>query len=164
MIYPAILMATALGAILLVLLVVLPQLEPVFRDAGNRLPVLTQLAFGMSRILRTWWWLLLASLAFFGLAAWRLAKEPTFRARLDKFVLRVPVLGMAIRRAEAARFARVLGTLLGGGVVLPVALPLAHPVLGNQLIADQLDPVIVSGFAFVVAVCFVPVTRGRPLD
>jgi general secretion pathway protein F len=144
MIYPAVLLVTALGAVLLVLLVVLPQLEPVFLEAGDRLPLLTQLAFVASRIMRGWWWILLALLMFAILGAWRLLKEPTVRARLDMLALRAPVLGMTIRRAEAGRFARVLGTLLSGGVILPIALQLALPALGNQLIADRVGKVIAA--------------------
>lgn len=144
MIYPAVLLLTAVGAVLLVLLVVLPQLEPVFLEAGDRLPLLTQLAFIASRLVRGWWWFLLAFLAFAILAVWRLLKEPAVRGLLDVLALRAPILGITIRRAEAARFARVLGTLLGGGVTLPLALPLARPVLGNQLIADRLGKVIAA--------------------
>jgi general secretion pathway protein F len=144
MIYPAVLLVTALGAVLLVLLVVLPQLEPIFLEAGERLPLLTQLSFLASRFLRGWWWGLFALSILAWLGTWRLLKEPQIRARLDALILQVPILGMTIRRAEAARFVRVLGTLLGGGVALPIALPLARPVLGNQLIGDRVEKVIAA--------------------
>jgi general secretion pathway protein F len=66
------------------------------------------------------------------------------RARLDALVLRAPVLGLTLRRAEAGRFARALGSLLSGGVALPSALVLAHPVLANRLFADALTQVIAA--------------------
>ena len=144
LVYPAVLLATAAGSVLLVLLVVLPQLEPVFADAGAALPLLTRLAFAASRILRKdWWWGLLA-LGVLGLLAQRGLADPALRAKGDAVLLRLPVLGPTLRWAEAGRFARVLGTLVGGGVGLSNALALALPVLNNQVIADAMAKVGVA--------------------
>ena len=142
LIYPAVLLATAIGAVLLVLLVVLPQLEPVFVEAGNRLPMLTQIAFAASTLLRRFWWLGLAGILVAALLGHRSLQNPIFRARRDAWLLRLPVVGLTIRRAEAGRFARVLGTLVGGGVALPTALLLARPVLANRVVADAVESVI----------------------
>lgn len=136
LVYPAVLLLTAAGSVLLVLLVVLPQLEPVFADAGANLPLLTRLAFGASTLLREDWWIMLAVVVAIVFAARRVLADPGVRARRDAFLLRVPIVGMTVRRAEAGRLARVLGTLVGGGVALPAALVLAHPVLGNRAVAD----------------------------
>lgn len=144
LIYPAVLVTTAIGAVLLVLLVVLPQLEPVFAEAGDRLPLLTRLAFAASALVRKWWWVLLAVLALAVLLARRLLGDPAIRARQDALILRAPVLGMGVRQAEAGRFARVLGTLVGGGVTLSVALTLARPVLANKVISDGIAKVIAA--------------------
>src|SRR5262249_30651105 len=72
-------------------------------------------------------------LAALGLLAGRVLADPAVRARIDALLLRVPVLGLTLRRAEAGRFARVLGALVGGGVALPSALVLAPPVLVNRV-------------------------------
>jgi len=144
LIYPAVLITTAIGAVLLVLLVVLPQLEPVFAEAGDRLPLLTRLAFAASTLVRKGWWILLTILVLTALLARRLLGDPAIRARRDSLILRVPVLGMGVRQAEAGRFARVLGTLVGGGVTLPVALTLARPVLANKVISDGIAQVIAA--------------------
>ncbi|MBI5321170.1 type II secretion system F family protein [Bradyrhizobium sp.] len=142
LIYPAVLLATAIGAVLLILLVVLPQLQPVFVEAGNRLPVLTRLAFAASVLVRQFWWLGLAIIFAMALLSHRLLQNPIFRVRRDAWLLRLPVVGLAVRRAEAGRFVRVLGTLVGGGVALPAALPLARPVLANRVVADAIEGVI----------------------
>jgi general secretion pathway protein F len=139
LIYPAVLLASAMGTVLLVLLVVLPQLEPVFADSGARLPLLTRFAFAASTLVReAWWVILLAGLAA-ALLMRRLLQDPGMRSRLDGLMLRVPVLGLALRRAEAGRFARVLAALLGGGVALSTALALAQPVLANRAFADAVS-------------------------
>jgi general secretion pathway protein F len=142
LIYPAVLLATAIGSVLLVLLVVLPQLEPVFAEAGDRLPLLTRMAFAASALVRQYWWVFLALIGAASLWARQLLRDPVFSARLDAFVLRLPMVGLTIRRAEAARFARVLGTLLSGGLTLVNSLVLAKPVLTNRVVGDAIEKVI----------------------
>jgi general secretion pathway protein F len=144
LVYPAILLATAGATVLLVLLVVLPQLEPVVADAGAQLPLLTRLAFAASHLVRDGWWAMLALTGVLGLASRRVLADPGVRARVDAAVLRAPVLGLALRRAETGRFARVLGALVGGGVALPSALVLAHPVLANRVFAEAVSRIIAA--------------------
>jgi general secretion pathway protein F len=144
LIYPAVLLVSALGTVLLVLLVVLPQLEPVFADSGARLPLLTRFAFAASALVREAWWALLVAALVIGLSIRRLLQDPSVRARLDRLLLRMPVLGLALRRAEAGRFARVLAALVGGGVALSTALALAQPVLSNRAFADAVSKIAVA--------------------
>lgn len=132
LIYPAVLMVSAIGTLLLVLLVVLPQLEPVFADTGAHLPLLTRVAFAASALVRDAWWAILLVLLAAGLSVRRLLQDPALRGWLDAQMLRLPLLGLALRRAEAGRFARVLAALLSGGVGLPTALMLTQPVLTNR--------------------------------
>lgn len=136
LIYPVILVVTAIGTVVLILTVVLPELEPVIADAGAAPPAAARLAFAASFLVRQYWWLLLTVPALLVLAAHQAFKQPRFRLRRDSLLLRVPVLGQALRTAEAGRFARSLGALLGGGVPLSSALSLAHPVLANAVIAQ----------------------------
>jgi general secretion pathway protein F len=142
LIYPAILVATGVTTVVLVLTVVLPHLEPVIVDAGGRLPLMARLAFTASHMLRDRWWAILLLLAGLGLLAARLVADAAMRARIDALLLRVPVLGPTLRRTEAGRFARVLGALVGGGVALPSALVLAQPVLKNRVFVSALTQVI----------------------
>jgi general secretion pathway protein F len=142
LIYPAVLLTTAAGSVLLVLLVVLPQLEPVFAEAGDRLPLLTRMAFAASALIRQFWWVLIASVGVAFLIGRRLLSDPVVCARRDALTLRLPLIGLTVRRAEAARFARVLGTLIGGGMTLASSLMLARPVLANRVIAEAIDRVI----------------------
>jgi general secretion pathway protein F len=142
LIYPAVLLATAAGSVLLVLLVVLPQLEPVFAEAGDRLPLLTRMAFAASAGIRRFWWVLVIIIGSAFLLGRRVLNDPVFCARRDAFLLRLPIVGLTVRRAEAARFARVLGTLVGGGMTLAPSLLLARPVLANRVVIDAIERVI----------------------
>lgn len=136
LVYPAILLATGFGSVLLILTVVLPQLKPIFSHAHAQLPFTTRLILAMSDGLRDWWWALLLAMALLAYLARRLLQNPAIPILRDRLLLRMPIVGTAIRRAETARFARTLGALCGANVALPVALALGQTVLVNAVMAE----------------------------
>jgi general secretion pathway protein F len=137
LVYPAILLATAFGSIILILTVVLPQLKPVFAHAhGKQLPFATQMILAASDGLRDWWWALLLVTLVLAYLIRHLLQDPAVQILRDRLLLRTPLLGSGIRRAETARFACTLGSLAGANVALPAALALSQSVLVNTLMAD----------------------------
>ena len=141
LIYPTLLLVTATGSVLLVLTVVLPQLEPVIAESGLAPPCLARGAFLASSLLRQYWLHGLLSLLVAGLLARRAMADPAVKAQRDATLLRVPVLGPALRCSDTGRFARTLGGLVGGGVPLPTALSLAQPVITNMSLASAVAKV-----------------------
>ena len=85
-------------------------------------------------------WPLIALVAL-GALLWRLLKRPELRAVVDRLALRVPRIGRLIAMAECARFTRVLGSLVTGGVPLPEALAIARRSLMNTHMANAVDGV-----------------------
>jgi general secretion pathway protein F len=147
LIYPAILLAAASGSVVIVFTAVLPALRPVVEAGGATLPLPVRVAFGISDGLAAYGWLLLAAVAAAGFAVHRLLTTPRGRRSRDALLLRLPVIRGAIIRADFARFARTLGTLLAGGVALPSALEAAGRVIGNRLLADMAIQIIRIGEA-----------------
>jgi general secretion pathway protein F len=141
LIYPAILMTTAFGSVLLILTVVLPRLKPMILHARAPLPLSTKIVLGASDLLHDWWWLLPPAGALLILAAWRALKAPGLRAGLDRVALQLPGIGRAVQLAETGRFARSLGALAGANVALPAALALSQAVLTNAVIAGAVERV-----------------------
>lgn len=141
MVYPAMLIALAVAVVLAMLLWVVPQFENLFGDDLTQLPATTQVVVQASRLLRDQGLLLLLGLCGIVFAAVRLARRPSARASLHRLVLRVPLLGVIVKAVETARFARVLGSLIDGGVTLPVALQIAQRSLVNTHMATAIDTV-----------------------
>jgi len=138
-IYPAILLVAATLSVGLVLTVVLPQFEPMFREAGSTLPASTQFVVGLGALLQQFWWVLLLAIAG-AAAAWRMAmKRPAFAAGRDRALLALPVIGGLITRYDIGRFCRTLGLLLAGGVAAPRAMALAGAGAGNRAIAAGIE-------------------------
>jgi general secretion pathway protein F len=141
LIYPTILVLTASGSVLVVLTVVLPALRPSLEDSGAALPLPTQIAFAASGAVQHFWWAIGLAVILCVLCVQHVLTDPATRPRRDQIVLRMPVLGHTVRLAEIARFARTLGALIGGGVALPTALALSHPVLANAVIGEAVAQV-----------------------
>jgi general secretion pathway protein F len=59
----------------------------------------------------------------------------------DRIRLKLPVLGTALRKAETARFARAMGTLVANSVPLVQSLGISAKILNNRMIANTLDGV-----------------------
>ena len=141
LIYPAVLVVVAVLAVALVLTVVLPQFEPLFEEAGARLPASTRLVMFLGDGLRDGWWVGLLALAL-GAVAWqRLMQRPEIARRRDRLVLALPVVGGLVTRFEIGRFSRTLGVLLANGVPAPQALALSGAVVGNRVIAGAVETV-----------------------
>lgn len=138
LIYPAFLLAIAGVSIAILLTVVIPQFESIFREASRDLPLLTRVVFGVANLLRDWGWLLVAVVIAGGFLLHRSLKDPARRVAFDARVLSLPVIGRLILAVETERAARCLGALIAGGVDLPQALALAADTARNRAIAQAL--------------------------
>jgi type II secretory pathway component PulF len=133
LIYPAVLTFVAVGVVIFLLTFVVPKLSGVFKDLGNDLPASTVLLLAMTNFLTSYGLYLLIGLVvgIFAYRSW--SKTESGALTRDTFLLRAPILGPVIRKATVSRFARVLGTLVYGGVGILEALELSGLASGNKL-------------------------------
>jgi len=141
LVYPALLLIIAVGVILVMLLFVVPQFEDLFSDAGAKLPFMTQMILAASHLVKSYGLIGCLTMVVAGIATARWIKQPRIRRRVDRRLLDLPLLGAVLRKAETARFARTLGSLLNGGVPLPAALTIAQRSLSNVHMAEAIDRV-----------------------
>ncbi|MFQ5347792.1 MAG: type II secretion system F family protein, partial [Rhodothalassiaceae bacterium] len=142
LLYPLLVLVTAVGSLLILLLAVIPEFEPLFEGAGDSLPVTAVAVMWLSRVLRAdgWLLLLLLLLAAVGLrASWRDAR---LRRAIDARLLHMPLVGPVLAKTETARFARSLGTLLRNGVDLVPALSMAARTLANAVLVQGIEGII----------------------
>ena len=132
LVYPVLLLITALGSVVLLLTKVLPEFVPLFQENGAALPRSTQFLMDAGHFVSAYGAYLLGLLVLAALAARQALGRPGPRLLADRLRLRVPVLGALSREAMAARFTRTLGTLLVNGVPLLAALGIVRDALGNR--------------------------------
>jgi general secretion pathway protein F len=131
LIYPAILVITGIGAIVMLLTQVLPQFTPLFAQAGAALPPATAFVVGLGDFVSNYGLYALLFLVAAGVTIRQALRRPAVRIVWDRMLLRVPVFGPLAREVLAARLARTLGTLLQNGVPLVAALGIVIDVIGN---------------------------------
>ncbi|MEO6064833.1 MAG: type II secretion system F family protein [Lysobacterales bacterium] len=141
MVYPALLSLVGLGSILVLMYFVVPRFASVFESGQLKMPLPTQIMIEVSNFTRAWGWvgLLGTALGIAGFQAY--TSTPEGRLWWDTARLRIPLLGDALRKAETARFARAMATLVANSVPLVQSVNISRAILGNKRIANSLDSV-----------------------
>jgi general secretion pathway protein F len=144
LVYPSLLLLTAGASIIVILVFVIPEFEPLFADAGKSLPLPTQVVMGAGHVVRDYGWLfiLLVVGGVIGLRRW--LQKPANRLIWDGYKLRWPILGSLIASIEVERLMRTFGTLLSNGVPIPTALMLSKDVLSNTVLSAAIRDAAVS--------------------
>ncbi len=141
LIYPVLLSAVAVVSITILTLFVVPRFTAIFQDMGVALPLPMAILKGLSSFLTGYWWLVLIALFLCGYWFKRFRESEQGRLKWDRWLLRIPLVGLVLRKVEVARFARSLGTLLHGGVPLLQAMTIVREILGNRSIAAAIEPI-----------------------
>ncbi|MCZ2148278.1 MAG: type II secretion system F family protein [Bryobacterales bacterium] len=141
LIYPALLALVGLGSITILLNYVVPRFASVFEDSRMKMPLPTKMLLETSKYVQNYGWMAGMGLAAAGIALYSFIRTEQGRLWWDGFRLKVPVLGDALRKAETARFARAMGTLVANSVPLVQSLGIAAATLNNRRIAGSLDAV-----------------------
>lgn len=138
MIYPAVIMGVAVIAIVVLLWKVIPVFQNMFASVSMELPGPTKFVIGLSAFLNNYWWALIAGAvgAVFGIK--QAYATSGGRLAIDKFMLRVPVLGDVLRKSAVSRFTRTLGTLISSGVSILDGLEITAKTSGNRVIQDAI--------------------------
>lgn len=132
--YPIILAIVATFVVFALMIFVVPKVVEQFQDIGQQLPLLTRMVIGVSHFLAAWWWAILLGLAV-GVALWVQAlKDEGFRMKVDRFVLRLPLVGRLIRDLHAARMARTLSTMVASRLPLLEGLKLTTSTVHNRVL------------------------------
>jgi len=138
MIYPGVIMSVAFLAITVLLVFVIPVFESMFASVGLALPLPTRIVMGLSRFLKSYWYLIGAGGFGFTVLFRRYYKTPNGKLAIDKLMLKLPVLGDVLRKSAVSRFTRTLGTLISSGVSILDGLEITAKTAGNRVIQDAI--------------------------
>ena len=139
LIYPSLLLVAAVGSVALLLTQVLPQFVPMFEQSGAKLPASTQFLIDAGSAVSNYGLQALIAIVLLVMGGRILLRRPGPRRLADRFLLRLPIFGGLLREVLAARFTRVLGTLLVNGVSLIAALGVVREAVGNTAAVAALD-------------------------
>jgi general secretion pathway protein F len=142
MIYPALLAMVGVGSIFILLNFVVPRFASVFADSHLKVPLPTKIMLQASGFVQAYWWIAAAALAG-TLIFWRVyTRTAAGRIRWDGLRLKIPMLGDTLLKAETARFARAMATLVANTVPLVQSIGIAAATLNNKTISGALAGVM----------------------
>jgi type IV pilus assembly protein PilC len=136
MTYPAVVFCVTIAATTFMLLFIIPTFAKMYSDFGSDLPAPTMVVMGISDLVRTRWWLMLALVVGGGLGFRRYYNTKKGKATIDRLSLRVPVFGQVLLKASIARFTRTLGTLVSSGVPILEGLDITGKAAGNSVVKE----------------------------
>ncbi len=126
MIYPALLACVGVASITLLLMFVVPRFATIFNDSTMKIPVPMKIMLDVSNVLTAYWWIGALTILI-TLISWRVYTGTTAgRLWWDGARLKLPLLGDALLKAETARFARAMGTLVCNKVPMVKSLGIAY--------------------------------------
>jgi len=138
MIYPAVIATVAAGAIVILLVFVIPVFQEMFSSVSMELPLPTRIVISMSDFLQSFWWAILLGVGLGVFAIKRYYATNSGRRQIDGLLLAMPVLGDVLRKSAVSRFTRTLGTLVSSGVSILDGLEITAKTAGNAVIQDAI--------------------------
>jgi type IV pilus assembly protein PilC len=141
LIYPAILVTMMAVLIGIILLKAVPAFADFYGTFDKPLPLSTRLIMAVSGAAVANFWLIIIAVVSVAVIAMIWSRQPTQRIRLDRMVLEIPWAGPTVRKFFTAQTARMMSTLLGGGIPLVNALDISVRSLSNRHMANGLDEV-----------------------
>jgi len=142
MTYPIAVLIVAVIVTGILLIKVVPQFQQVFASFGAELPLFTQMVVGLSEMVQRWWLMIVGAgvAAFFTFKRLHRTSE-NFRNRIDRILLKVPIVGPLIYKSSVARFARTLATTFAAGVPLVEALESVAGATGNVVFRNAVNKI-----------------------
>jgi len=131
LIYPVILAGLGVALISLLIFFILPKFSIFLKEMGGDLPLISRIPIGIAEFCTQNWQILLAVLitSVIAFLLWR--RTPGGRLALDRFKMRIPLIGTVVRNYAQNRFTRTLATLQAGGIPLVASLELSAHAVGN---------------------------------
>jgi type IV pilus assembly protein PilC len=138
MIYPIAVILIAVSVVWIILWKVIPTFATLFEGLGATLPLPTRITIMLSNLIGAWWWAIFMAIGLTIFLLHRYHKTHRGRRHLDGILLKLPVLGMVMKKIAVARFCRTLSTLVSSGVPILEGLSITAKTSGNAVVEDAI--------------------------
>ncbi len=138
MTYPMVILIIAVGVVGIILWKVVPVFRTLFEGFNVELPLLTRMVIALSNFVAGYsiFIAILLVVAAFGIR--NFYRTDKGRHMIDRFLLKIPILGEILRKIGVARFTRTLATLLTSGVPILDGLEITAKTAGNAILEDTI--------------------------
>ena len=141
LLYPAVVLAGAVGIAIYLAFFLLPQILPLFKSLTVELPWTTRALLSITGGLRQHWLIIIILSLIAIVGGGLLLRVPRVRFAFDRVLLSLPVMGTLSRDFQTTQFARILGTLLTSGIKIVQALNITAGSLTNLTYRREINRV-----------------------
>jgi len=138
MVYPVTVLTFAVLIVAVILWKVIPAFEGMFKSLGAELPLPTRIVVAMSNFMVSFGWALVLGIVLVVFGIRQYYRTESGRHVIDGIMLKLPVLGLILRKIAVARFSRTLSTLVSSGVPILEGLFITAKTSGNAIIEDAI--------------------------
>src|SRR5580693_1640770 len=138
LIYPVSVISLAALIVGALLKWVVPIFANLFAGLGVGLPLPTRIVVGLSAFVGQFWWFFIVGIAAMVFGVKQIRKNPKGRYYMDYAMLKMPIIGLLLRKIAVARFTRTLGTLITSGVPILEGLSITARTSGNAVLEEAL--------------------------
>jgi type IV pilus assembly protein PilC len=136
LIYPVAILVIAAFVVFIILWKVIPVFAQLFAGLGGEMPLLTRIVIGASNFVARYFLPIIGLIVVGGIALSRYHKTYRGRRVIDGTLIRIPVIGMLLRKIAVSRFCRTLSTLTASGVPILDGLEITAKTAGNAIVED----------------------------
>ena len=140
LIYPVMLVMLGGTVMVSALVFFVPKFEPML--AGIEKPMPTEVIFFLSESIRNYWAIIATAIGALVAFFWSAMQSQSSKRAMERWRLKIPVAGTAMRMVAITRFCRILGTMLANGVPILQALAISRDATGSALLAENIDEAI----------------------
>jgi len=138
LIYPVAVVSMAFLIVGALLKWVVPIFANLFEGLNVALPLPTRIVMGLSAFVGQFWWFFIVGVVALVVGIKYVRKHPRGKYWMDYSMLKMPILGMLLRKIAVARFTRTLGTLITSGVPILEGLTITARTSGNAVLEEAL--------------------------
>lgn len=139
LVYPIIILVGMVAVVAVMMIVVIPKLNDLYRDFDIELPITTRILIAVSDTAVRWWPFVIAGGVglWIGFSKWR--KTPIGEFLVDSAILKLPLFGDLIKKITLVEFTRTMAMLITSGIHILDALRTLKDSLGNVLYRNAID-------------------------
>lgn len=140
MIYPTVIFIGMVGALIFMLMTIVPTLQSMFDQLGGQLPASTKSLIFISKLFTNYGIVTAIVVVSVVLGYNYLEKNVMpFRRVIHSLLLKIPVIGTLITKINVARITRTLGSLVSSGVGVVEALDIVADATPNLLFKEAIE-------------------------
>ncbi len=145
LIYPAVIFTVAVGAVIFIVMFVVPQFVDMFASNNAKLPGITLFVIGMSEFFANYWWALaLGIITVLIVYRWLFKNVRAFRKAMQTFYMKLPVIGNVIIYNEVANLTRTFASLLSHSVFITDSMEILSQISSNEIYKDIINRTLIG--------------------